>query len=73
MNRIHAELRYWRAVLAEWSYVVRPYDMLADRRHWCWQDPTRCGRVLWASMDPAQRTLIEEAVGRKLDTEREQS
>jgi hypothetical protein len=24
-------------------YWVRPYDMLADRRRWFWQRPTRCG------------------------------
>lgn len=43
MNRIHAELSYWRAVLIEWGYVVRPYDMIADRRRWRWQHSEPCG------------------------------
>ncbi len=25
------------------GYRVRPYDMLADRRRWCWQPRTPCG------------------------------
>jgi hypothetical protein len=25
------------------GYVVRPYDMLADRRRWFWQPWQRCG------------------------------
>jgi hypothetical protein len=25
------------------GYVVRPYDMLADRRRWFWQPRQRCG------------------------------
>jgi hypothetical protein len=25
------------------GYVIRPYDMLADRRRWFWQPRLRCG------------------------------
>jgi len=25
------------------GYKLRPYDMLADRRRWCWQPRTPCG------------------------------
>lgn len=25
------------------GYVIRPYDMLADRRRWFWQSGQRCG------------------------------
>lgn len=25
------------------GYVIRPYDMLADRRRWFWQPRTPCG------------------------------
>jgi hypothetical protein len=25
------------------GYWIRPYDMLADRRRWCWQRAARCG------------------------------
>lgn len=42
-----------RAALVAWAwlawawhrvgYVVRPYDMLADRRRWWWQPRTPCG------------------------------
>lgn len=28
------------------GYVIRPYDMLADRRRWCWQPRQPCGRQL---------------------------
>lgn len=36
------------AALVAWAwhrvgYLVRPYDMLADRRRWCWQPRTPCG------------------------------
>ncbi|AGL13851.1 hypothetical protein [Actinoplanes sp. N902-109] len=31
----------WALVRA--GYVVRPYDMLADRRRWFWQSRQRCG------------------------------
>lgn len=24
------------------GYKIRPYDMLADRRRWCWQPRERC-------------------------------
>jgi hypothetical protein len=24
------------------GYVIRPYDMLADHRRWCWQARKRC-------------------------------
>lgn len=24
------------------GYKLRPYDMLGDRRRWCWQKRTRC-------------------------------
>lgn len=25
------------------GYIVRPYDMLADARRWCWQPRQQCG------------------------------
>lgn len=25
------------------GYKLRPYDVIADRRRWIWQRPTRCG------------------------------
>jgi hypothetical protein len=36
------------AAWAAWAwhrvgYVLRPYDMLADRRRWFWQPRQRCG------------------------------
>lgn len=43
MSMIRAYLAWLRAVLAERSYLIRPYDMLADRRRWCWQRRTPCG------------------------------
>ncbi len=40
-------LRFVRAnVVWAWQslgYVIRPYDMLADRRRWRWQPAQRCG------------------------------
>ena len=50
---------YWRAVLAEQSYRVRPYDDLADRRHWWWQTPTPCG---FGSLAPAERAQLADAI-----------
>ncbi len=29
---------FWRV-----AYVIRPYDMLADRRRWFWQARQKCG------------------------------
>lgn len=26
------------------GYIIRPYDMLADRRRWFWQPQQRCSR-----------------------------
>jgi hypothetical protein len=42
--------RYWRFRWWLWrwrafGYVLRPYDMLADRRRWWWQPRERCGLV----------------------------
>ena len=37
---IAAWLKWW---LRRVGYVVRPYDMLADRRRWFWQPRARCG------------------------------
>lgn len=40
MKWIAAELAWtWGAI----GYRIRPYDMLADRRRWFWEKPTRCG------------------------------
>lgn len=42
-------IRAWYEIKACWwwlAYVVRPYDMLADRRRWFWQPRTPCGREL---------------------------
>lgn len=40
-------LRYgWSLAVWAWQrlgYVIRPYDMLADRRRWRWQPARRCG------------------------------
>jgi hypothetical protein len=35
-----ARWAYWVAV--QYSYVIRPFDMLADRRRWFWQPRTPC-------------------------------
>lgn len=59
---VKAEARYLRAVLCQAGYWVRPYDMLADRRHWRWQRPAPCGRVALASLTPQQLTDLEAAV-----------
>lgn len=42
---------YWRLVLVEKSYIVRPFDMLADRRRWFWQRPEPCQFALRARGD----------------------
>lgn len=38
----------WRLLWAfdRFKYVVRPYDMIADKRRWFWQPRTPCG---WSS------------------------
>ncbi|HEY6117143.1 MAG TPA: hypothetical protein VI172_14420 [Candidatus Dormibacteraeota bacterium] len=36
-------LLWLRWALQRAGYVVRPYDMLADRRRWFWQPQQRCG------------------------------
>lgn len=58
--RARARLGYWHAVLVCWGYHVRPYDMVADRRRWFWQKPTRCG----AALTRAQLAAIEAWVTR---------
>jgi hypothetical protein len=36
-------LRWWPAeTWWQLSYAIRPYDMLADRRRWCWQRRSPC-------------------------------
>lgn len=48
MRRVHAGaavrfVGWWLYLHAiRWGYLIRPYDMLADRRRWCWQRCTRC-------------------------------
>lgn len=39
------------AELERASYIVRPFDMLADRRRWFWQRPTRCCVYVVRSVD----------------------
>lgn len=41
MKRLLIDLR-WCAVTA--GYLIRPYDMLEDRRRWFWQSRTYCSR-----------------------------
>lgn len=45
LRRAWVEVRY---VAETAGYWLRPYDMLADRRRWCWQRRQRCGGVLLA-------------------------
>ena len=38
-----AYLKYYLTLLAiRVGYLIRPYDMLADRRRWAWQEPQHC-------------------------------
>jgi hypothetical protein len=37
------------------GYLLRPYDMVADKRRWFWQPRARCG---WSSLDRATRARI---------------
>jgi hypothetical protein len=57
-----ARVGQWRIDLGYW---IRPYDMLADRRHWRWQRPAPCGRVALASLTPQQRAALEAAVAER--------
>lgn len=50
LERLAAEVAYLAARI---GYAVRPYDMLADRRRWCWQPRTRCGGVIVLSEEDA--------------------
>lgn len=54
-----------RAYLDAWSYILRPYDMVADRRRWRWQRAAPCGRAVWAALPPADRAEIERAVAER--------
>lgn len=65
--RARAEVRYWRAVLVCWGYHIRPFDMLADRRHWRWQKPSPCGRQKWAALTSAERAAIAAALQHRHD------
>lgn len=65
-----AWLRYLAAVLAEKSYLIRPYDPLADRRRWRWQRPAPCGRRLVDEVDPAVLAEITRRA-RHLETVRQ--
>jgi hypothetical protein len=51
-----------RALLVAAGYWIRPYDLVADRRHWRWQHPAPCGRQAWADLTDEQRDAIEAAV-----------
>jgi hypothetical protein len=59
--RIVSYARLAWAVATQWSYVVRPYDELADRRRWPWQRPQRCGLP---PMPPAMRDELRRAAER---------
>jgi hypothetical protein len=37
---------YLRWAVESIGYRIRPYDMVADRRRWCWQPRTPCSRML---------------------------
>lgn len=52
-----------RAWLIELGYLIKPYDMLADRRHWRWQKPMRCGLP---PMPPEVRAEVMAAIARKV-------
>lgn len=48
MRQFWFDLRWIVASIATWAenlgYLVRPYDMLADRRRWFWQPRQPCAR-----------------------------
>jgi hypothetical protein len=50
MGGLYAWLR-WAVIRV--GYMIRPYDMLADRRRWRWQPPTRCGWSYGIGLDHA--------------------
>jgi hypothetical protein len=74
MVTVRATLTYWRCLLwieARWTvdrlgYVIRPYDVHADRRRWRWQRPTPCGSDWWASLSQDQREELADAIARQL-------
>lgn len=68
---LRAELRYVRAALECWGYIIRPYDMLTDARRWRWQRPAECGRRAVARLAPEQLEEIHRAIqGRAPDGDR---
>lgn len=61
---IAAYARWWWAEVRGWAtslgYMIRPYDMLADRRRWFWQPRTPCGSSLWRTWNelPYKHELV---------------
>lgn len=44
------------------GYVVRPYDMLADQRRWCWQPRQKCGWSVSSPRPPMHPPVLREVI-----------
>lgn len=59
-----AELRAWlRWALTCIGYVIRPYDVLTDRRRWRWQPRTRCRVIDDPNVAERVRRMFSEGGG----------
>lgn len=58
-----AAVRAWAVAL---GYIVRPFDMVADRRRWRWRRPAPCGRQVFAQLPPDERDALAEAIREQL-------
>jgi hypothetical protein len=47
------------------GYWIRPYDMIADARRWCWQPRAKCGARVWADMPDDVKAQLAAAVLRR--------
>jgi hypothetical protein len=46
------------------GYWIRPYDMIADARRWCWQPRAKCGARVWADMPDDVKAQLAAAARR---------
>lgn len=51
---MYALIGWSRWALGAIGYKIRPYDMIADRRRWCWQPRTPCGWTGWTVDKPGR-------------------
>ena len=58
-------MRLLRYSLTNLGYLIRPYDMIADRRRWWWQRRAKCGSQVWAELPDDVKAQLAAAILRR--------